>query len=214
MSGSCSLRRTQARRRLYLKNAGVPLRGIFEGRRLEQNSMLERLPKPQAILQVYAVIAFMLSAWTIVAFLWKLSAWLLFLNIGEIFTIFSYSMLTNLLESLLVLLLLLMICALLPPRFLRDDFIVRGTILSVGLIGSLMVYLGLNRAFGMGNRVLLLAGPFAVLSLMIFLLSVSSKFRWLRSATNWISDHLTVFLFILVPLFLILSAYVIIRNIV
>jgi hypothetical protein len=177
-------------------------------------SMLKRLPKPQAIVQVYAVIAFMLAAWTIVAFLWKLSAWLLFLNIGEIFTIFSYSMLTNLLESLLVLLSLLVIGALLPPRFLCDDFIVRGTILSVGLIGSLMVYLGLNRAFGMENRILLLAGPFAVLSLMIFLLSFSSKFHWLRSATNWLSDHLTVFLFILVPLFLILSTYVIIRNIV
>jgi hypothetical protein len=177
-------------------------------------SMLKRLPKPQAIVQVYAVIAFMLAAWTIVAFLWKLSAWLLFLNIGEIFTIFSYSMLTNLLESLLVLLLLLVVSVLLPPRFLRDDFVVRGTILSIGLIGSFMAYLGLYIHFGIENAVLLLAGPLIVLCLMVFLLGFSSKFHGLRSATNWLSDHLVVFLFILLPLFVIFSAYVIIRNIV
>ena len=175
--------------------------------------MFQRLPKPQAIVQVYAVIAFMLSAWTIVAFSWKLSTWLLTLNIGEIFTIFSYAMLTNLLESLVVLVLLLVVSALLPPRFLRDDFIVRGTILSVGLIGSMMIYLGLNRAFGTENIVALFAGPVALLSLMIFFLGFSSKFLWLRSAATWISDRLMVFLFILLPLFVVLSIYVIARNI-
>ena len=175
--------------------------------------MFQRLPKPQAIVQVYAVIAFMFSAWTIVAFAWKISTWLLTLNIGEIFTIFSYAMLTNLLESLVVLLLLLVGSALLPPRFLRDDFIVRGTILSIGLIGALMVYLGFNRALGQENVAALLAGPMALLSLMIFFLGFSSKFGWLRSSTTWISDRLIVFLFILLPLFVILSAYVIARNI-
>jgi len=176
--------------------------------------MFQRLPKPQAIVQVYAVIAFMFSAWTIVAFAWKLSTWLLTLNIGEIFTIFSYAMLTNLLESLVVLLLLLVGGALLPPRFLRDDFIVRGTILSIGLIGALMVYLSLNRAFGQENVAALLAGPLALLSLMIFSLGFSSKFGWLRSAATWISDRLIVFLFILLPLFVVLSIYVMARNIV
>jgi hypothetical protein len=176
--------------------------------------MLKRLPKPQAILQVYAVIAFMLSAWTIVAFAWKLSTWLLTLNIGEIFTVFSYAMLTNLLESLLVLLLLVALSALLPPRLLRDDFIVRGTIISIGLIGSLMMYLGLNRAFNNEKVVILISGPLFVLSIMIFLLGCSSRFQWLRFAATWISDRLIVFLFILLPLFISLSIYVILRNIV
>src|SRR4030095_3287611 len=175
--------------------------------------MLKRFPKLQAILQVYAVIVFMLSAWTMVAFSWRLSSWLLTLNIGEIFTIFSYAMLTNLMESLSVLLLLLLVSALLPPRFLRDDFIVRGTILSLGLLGSLMVYLGLNRKFGLENTSTLLAGPIVVWLIMIFLLAFSSRFPWLRAAATWLSYPLIVFLFILLPLFVILSAYVIVRNI-
>jgi hypothetical protein len=174
--------------------------------------MLNRLPKPQAILQVYAVIAFMLSAWTITAFVWKLSTWLKFLNLGEIFTIFSYALMTNLVESLLVLFLLLVVSAILPPRFLRDDFIVRGTILSVGLIGTLMAYLGLYMEFELEKKALLVAGPLAVLALMIFLLAFSARFQWVRSAAAWLSDHLVVFLFILVPLYLILSAHVLLRN--
>jgi hypothetical protein len=75
-----------------------------------------------------------------------------------------------------------------------------------------MLYLGLNRAWGQENVVVLLAGPVAVLSLMIFFLGFSSKFAWLRSSATWISDRLIVFLFILLPLFVILSAYVIVRN--
>ena len=97
--------------------------------------MRKRLPEFQSIIQVYAVIAVMFAGWTITAFLWKLSAWLLLLNLGEIFIIFSYAMVASFLESMIILLLLLIVCILLPARVLRDEFVVRGTILSVGLIG-------------------------------------------------------------------------------
>src|SRR6266498_4258726 len=107
--------------------------------------MLKRLPESQSVLQVYAVIAVMFSAWTIPAFLWKLPTWMLTLNLGEIFTVFSYAMFTNFVESLIVLLPLLAVCILLPPHILRDHFAVRGTILSIGLIGSLVALLELYR---------------------------------------------------------------------
>jgi len=179
--------------------------------------MLKRLPNRQAILQVYAVIAVMFSAWTISAFLWKLSAWLLILNIGEIFTVFSYSMVSNLLESLTVLLLLLAICALLPAPILRDNFVVRGTILAVGLIGSLMAFVKLHMEFGLASGNKLLIGPLVVLLLTAILLSFPAKFRFvhfLHRAIQWISDRMLVFLYILVPLFVILLTYVIFRTII
>ena len=179
--------------------------------------MLNRLPDRQAILQVYAVIAVMLSAWTIRAFVWKLSAWLLILNIGEIFTVFSYSMVANLVESLIVLLLLLVICALLPASVLRDDFVVRGTILSLGLIGSLMAFVKFDMEFGFSSGLKLLRGPLTVLLLMIILLVLPTKLRlarFLHSAIRWISDRMLVFLYILVPLFIIVFIYVIFRNII
>ena len=177
--------------------------------------MLKRLPSSQAILQVYAVIAVMLSGWTITAFLWKLSAWLLILNLGEIFTVFSYSMVANLAESLTVLLLLLTICVLLPPSIFRDDFAVRGNILAVGLVGSLMAFVRFHMEFGIESGVKLLIGPLIVLLLTAILLLFPSKLRivrFLHSAILWASDRMVVFLYVLVPLYVVLFAYVVLRN--
>lgn len=171
--------------------------------------MSKRLPKSQEILQVYAVIAVMLSGWTITAFLRKLPSWLLTLNIGEIFTVFSYAMVTNFIESLIVLLFLLLACILLPSHLFRDKFVVRGAVLSIAIIGSLMMFVGLH----MQGASRLWLAFFEVSILMGVFLGFSPKFRFLSSAVLWISDRLVVFLFVLLPLYVILSAYVIFRNI-
>jgi len=176
--------------------------------------MLKRLPNFQAALQVYAVIAVLFSGWTMTAFLRKLPSWLLTLNMGEILTVFSYAMVTNLVESLIVLLLLLTICVLIPPSILRDDFAVRGTILAIGLIGALIVFLSLNMQLNIENGVQLWIGLFATLLFMAILLVFSAKSRFVRSAALWLSDRLIVFLYVLIPLFVLMFVYVIFRNIV
>jgi hypothetical protein len=175
--------------------------------------MKERLPRFPAVLQVYAVIAVMFAGWTITSFLWKLSAWLLLLNLGEIFTIFSYAMAVNFVESLLVLLALLIAGALLPAYILREDFVVRGTILSIGLVGALMAFVGAEMQFDIESGFRLLIAPFAVLLLMALSLHLSSRSPVVRSATEWVSDHMVIFLFILMPFFVLLSLYVTIRNV-
>lgn len=173
----------------------------------------KRLPDSQAILQVYAVIAVLFSAWTITAFLWKLSAWLLLLNLGEIFAIFSYAMAVNLLESLLILMLLLVLSVVLPARFLQQDFAVRGTALSLGMIGSLMAFLGLHMAFATSIVGQLAIVLFEILLLMLVFAALSPRFTALHSILLRISDRMLVFLYILLPLFVVLLLYVIYRNI-
>ncbi len=175
--------------------------------------ILRRLPELQPILQVYAVIAVLFSGWTIYIFLHKLPSWLLTLNAGEIFTVFSYAMVTNLIESLIVLLLLLVVCAALPPRLLRDRFAARGTILALGLVGSLMVALLVLNRFGIESRSKILIGFLITLLLTAFLLVFSSKVCLIDSAVLWLSDRLVVFLFVLIPLFVLLFIYVVFRNI-
>ena len=179
-----------------------------------KTSLLRRFPESQSILQVYAVIAVMFCGWTITVFLRKLPSWLLTLNMGEIFTVFSYAMVVNLVESLIVLLLLLAVCVLLPSRVLRDHFAVRGTIVSAGLIGATMMALLLLKKFGIAGSGRLWMGLLAVALLTALLLVFSSRIRFIHSAVLWISDRLVVFLFILIPLFAILSVYVIFRNII
>jgi hypothetical protein len=175
--------------------------------------MQKRLPEIRAIVQVYAVIAVLLSAWTLIAFLWRLSAWLLLLNLGEILTIFSYAMLTNFLESLTVLFALLGASVILPARILREDFAVRGTILALGLISSLNAFVSFQMRVGFQSGLWLLVPPLMVLLLTAFLLAVSSRSRLVRSTALWVSDRLVVFLFILLPLFVLFSFYVLYRNI-
>jgi hypothetical protein len=175
--------------------------------------MRKRLPDFQSVIQVYAVIAVMFAAWTVTAFLWKLAAWILFLNLGEIFTMISYGLATNFLESLIILSILLAACALLPAHLLRDDFVVRGTILSMGLIGSLMAFVESHMQFGIDSGRMLLIPPLVVVLLMGFLLQRSVQSRRVRSVAMWLSDRLLVFLFILLPLFGIVTVYVIFRNV-
>lgn len=174
--------------------------------------MRKHFPEARAIWQVYAVAAVLFAGWTITAFLWRLSAWLLLLNLGEIFTVFSYALAGNFLESLLLVGLLLLAAAVLPAHLLRDDFAVRGTILAVGFVGALMAFLiSLNRA-GLEGGAWLVAAPLAILALMLAMLLLSEKDRRIRSAAAWLSDRVTVFLFLLLPLFALLSLYVVVRN--
>jgi len=175
--------------------------------------MRKRLPEFQSIVQVYAVIAVMLAGWTITAFLWKLSAWLLLLTLGEVFTIFAYAMAANFLESIIIMLLLLTACIVLPASVLRDQFVARGSILSIGLVGSLMVFVGSLMQFGIERGLLLLIAPLFVLILMAFLLQRVSKLHRIRSIAVSFSDRVVVFLYLLVPLFAVASIYVILRNV-
>ncbi len=175
--------------------------------------MAKRLPTLQSILQVYAVIAVLLAGWTITAFLWKLSAWLLLLNLGEVLTIFSYAMTANLLESLLLISILLVLSLLLPAPVLRDRFALRGSLLAIGLIGALMAFVGIHMQSGLQNRTLLLVAPLVVIAVTTFLLWSSARVVHLvHAGILWISDRLIVFLFVLIPLFLFFSAYAVIRN--
>ena len=171
--------------------------------------MRKRLPPFPDVLQVYAVIAVLLSGWTIIAFLWRLSAWMLLLSLGEISVIFSYAMAANFLESLLILLVLLALSAVLPPYFLRDDFVVRGSILAIGSIITLMTFVGSHMVFGIQGGLGLYIAPLVVIGATAMLLAIAA--RW-RPALLVLSDRLIVFLFILIPLFVISSIHVMFRN--
>ena len=176
--------------------------------------MTKRFPQFPDILQVYAVIAVMLAGWTLTAFLWRLSAWLLLLNLGEVATIFAYGMAANFGESLFVLLLVLAASVLFPAKFPRGDFVVRGTILAIGLISAMMAFVGFEMRVGIERGLVLWVPPLVVLLLMVFLLRRASKSPWLRSTALWLSDRLVIFLFVLIPLFAVSAAYVLFRNVV
>ena len=176
-------------------------------------SILERFPERDATLRVYAVIAVPIFGWTLVSWFWKLPSWLNFLTAGEITAVFFYAMLTAFVESQLVLSLMLLLCLLVPTRVLRDQFVVRGTWLAIGLTLAVLgngVWRGLTRFTYL--EVSLILWSMAGLGISVFLTILSTRVRFMARAAEWFSDRLTVFLYVLVPLAVLSIVVVFLRN--
>jgi hypothetical protein len=173
----------------------------------------KRLPVLDAILPVFAMIAFLVYGWTIVAFLWKIPSWIQFLILGEILTIFAYSMAVSLLVSLAILGILLLVCLVLPVRWMRDVFVTRGTIAAVFGLGTMMLYMYRISVDGYSYLSNLSRWSWGGLVLTILFTFLSAHIRGVVRAAAWISDRVTVFLFLLLPISLVSLLVVIYRNI-
>ena len=145
--------------------------------------------------------------------MWQLPSWLLSLNVGEILSIFAYAMLDALSETLFILALALILAALLPPRFLRDDFTVRGSWIVIGLLLPLLIFFILFDKFSVVLVQYIFPWTIVTALLAASLAFLSARVSFLRSAALLLSDRLTIFLYLFVPLTVISLIAVAIRNI-
>jgi len=170
--------------------------------------MIKRLPRFFDIVSVYAVIASMLFAWSTLLFFWYLSSWMFFMNLNDLIAVFSYVMASSFIESLAFLLFLLFLSFCLPPKYLRDEFVSRGTSITLCVIGLIMLYS--RNTFGISIS---LFGRMLVL-VTVLVTFLSAKIRLMRQALIWLSDRLIVFLYILIPLSILSLLVIIVRNII
>lgn len=165
--------------------------------------MLKRLPNIHEIVSVYAVISFMTYGWTLVAFSGKVPAWLRFLTPGEILVIYSYSLLTNFSESMIVLALILILCLILPPRIMLDAFIVRGSIIVICLLSAiifnLVFYTNADTTFIVGLPGWLVIAVSALI-IMVLLDVLSRKVPFVKSTLVGLTNWLIVFLYLFLAL--------------
>ena len=118
-----------------------------------------RLPSMGQLTAVYGVIVLMVYGWTIYWYLWKLPSWLYFLTLGELLVTFSYAMIVNFIESLLILLVPVLLSLLLPHHWFRERFVAQGVVMVVLLLIALMNYLNVITGLqdfppGLGGKVL------------------------------------------------------------
>ncbi len=170
-----------------------------------------RLPGFHDILPVYAVVVFMVYGWTLFTYFRYLHYWIDFLNVSEIFAIFCYSMLADLAESLFILFVLLGICAILPPQFLKDRFVVRGTLAVICVLGSILVFLN---DFPDLNDYLLTLLPWTAATIFVAALAafVSARSGFVARAVMWLSDSMIIFLYIFMPVTALSFVVVLFRN--
>jgi hypothetical protein len=171
-----------------------------------------RLPSLQENLQVFAVIAAFLYTWTILWLFWELPSWLNFLTVGEVLPLFAYALATNFLESILVLAGLNLVCFLLPQPWFHTSFVPRSFLLVAFGLGYLMVFISL-----FGKEAEHPPGLW-IWSLVIYALLIPASLLLGRTAivknlAEFISDRLTIFLYLLVPLSLVSVLFILLRNI-
>ena len=170
-----------------------------------------RFPSLQENIQVYAVAATPLYAWSILWLFWQVPSWLNYLTVGEILPIFAYALATNLFESLLILAGLNLLCFLLPQNWFHEWFVARSLLLVLPGLGYLMYFassFGKEADYPIG---LLRWSPVVFILFFIASLFLSRVFA-VRNVAEVIADRLVIFLYLTAPLSLLSLMIVIVRN--
>jgi hypothetical protein len=171
-----------------------------------------RFPKQSEIVPVYAVIVLVIYGWTILKFNYNLPGWLYFLNLGEILGNFAYSMVTNLLESVLGLLGVIAAGVLLPRKWFGEAFIARGVSLSILVLGLMMYIAGQFKTKEDYPAEIIRWSP-AVLVLIALVVYLLGRVRFTRIALEFFGDRAIIFLYISIPVSVLSLIVVLIRNI-
>lgn len=171
-----------------------------------------RIPKLEQIKPVYAVIVVMIYTWSFVLFFWRLPSWLYYLTLGEIEVIFSYMVVVDLLESILVLLVPVILAIILPKKWFYDQFITKGNYLILLSLGYLMLFYGdlindILSPWALLQKILIIG--FVILALTFLF----DKIGFLNKLVQEFSNRAIIFLYIWIPISIISLLVVLVRNI-
>lgn len=178
--------------------------------------LLNRIPKIHQIAPVYAVGVALLYSWTIYNTMRAFSTnWGMFLGMDDVLGLIAYMLVGDFLESLLWIGILLGLCFLLPGSLLKDKFILRGSILTVTFLGSIMVfYLQLSDNLFV-DFVLKNINKWITLftvSTIVFLTAVE-LIKPFGEVIKSLADRFIVFLYLYLPLTFLAILVIIFRNI-
>jgi hypothetical protein len=176
----------------------------------------KRLPDKKDIIGVYAVIVFLLYSWMLVTSFYMLPSWVFYLTIGQILSVYAYSFSINLFESILILAGVLMLEFTIFLGFRSNqEFQSRSILLVLFLLGIMMarliVFKGYEESSAFVSSEYLWWGISLPISLLLAV--VGSKIKWMQYGLNVISERLTIFLYLYMPLSFVALIIVLIRNI-
>ncbi len=159
-------------------------------------------PARHEILLVLGAALFVIHSWSLNTFIYKVPSFLLYMNLGQIGTVFAYMMAFAFLESLLVTSGLVVTSALLPRSWYRDGFHYKGFLtLLVGTISAIFLQDSLNNQYP-GATSLLIWVSLTLLSLIALLLLVHFV-ESLRKFIIFIAEQVSVMLYLYLPIGLV-----------
>ena len=159
------------------------------------------LPDRRSLLLVFGVAAFLTYTWTVLTSFWKFPSWLFFLDIGQISSIYAYSFLVNLIESVLLTAGVILVRAIAPGLWWKDDFVSLSVLSMVGFVAGLNLWIrqydpsAASGVFLDGQMVWIIALPVVLLVLAL----LSHKVEFLKRAARGFADRTVIFLYIYLP---------------
>lgn len=175
-------------------------------------NIVKKIPGLEKVVPVYAVIVVMIYTWSLLHFFWRLPSWLNFSTLGEIAVLFSYTVVVNLIESILVLLALVMFSMILPSKWFYDQFVSKGSSLVLLGLGSLMAF---NQYLldDILSPLMMLAKFLAAIAIIFILIFLIDRIGILKKGLEELANRMVIFLYIWIPISAIALLTVLIRNI-
>lgn len=177
-------------------------------------------PGRRETLGVFSVVAFAVFSWTVRGFLFKIPAFTLYFGLSSDLAILCYMFAFALLESLLITSVLVIVATLLPASFLREGFAYKGFVI-VLVATTAMILFELN--FKIEAFKAIMSGDYSsvppfVIGLIVTglamygLLRLARASRRMQGAAAFLTDQISLFSYIYVPLGVIGVAVVLVRN--
>ena len=177
-----------------------------------RNRVSRLLPDRQSIAMVFAVVSLVYYGRTFLSIFWEFNSWIKNLTSWEILSIISSAIVRSFLEAALLVLVVLMLAAVLPGKVLREKFAVRGSIVMICVLASIMIHVKL---YEIGTQNVLVRSVLlwwcATLLLTALLAWLLPMLRVAETIVYEIADRAIIFLYILVPATLLGTLVMLIR---
>lgn len=171
-----------------------------------------RFPSLKQLAPVYSIIVVVVYGFSITRFFWRVPSLINYSTIGQVGVIFSYMLVVNLIESIILLSAPILLSLFLPSKWFYEQFVIKGI---------LLVSMGLGYAWYIASHIntvepfpyiLFRWSPvvFVGILLLMFLLA---QINFLRRFLEWLAEQFEVFLLLSMPLSLIALVVVLFRNI-
>jgi hypothetical protein len=165
------------------------------------------------MLAVFGVVVFVCYSWTLLGFLNKLSSFLLYFTLGEIASILAFMMAFALLESLVITAILVLLSAVLPSAWLREDFAFKGFIIVLIAAATSVLFQNLLET-NFPHPLVLALFILIPVGLAVALITVLRSRPKVYKLVNSIQDRVLIMLFIYVPLGVLSLMFVLYRNLI
>lgn len=174
-------------------------------------SKSHRIPRNELTL-VFAAAAFPIYTWGVIRFLEQLPAWLNYLDIWQVLSIFAYTQVFALVESLLVAVALVLVAIVLPAGLFRNAFVPTATaIILLNAVWALLAQYndGVLRQLP-ARQLALWAAAYAISLLATWFLL--RRWRRFQQALHTLAEKISALLYLYLPLSAASLLIMLIRN--